>query len=99
MLTTHRDSSHPFMKISLLFPRKQSGAAKFIAQCSQSCSGVEAACFPRGSVGRTGVSGSLAQESFVIDTCWPSHFLSTELEKQLVALIPYGDQRLKPRHT
>lgn len=30
----------------------------------------------------------------------PSHFvLSTELEKQLVALIPYGDQRLKPRHT
>lgn len=26
-------------------------------------------------------------------------FLSTELEKQLVALIPYGDQRLKPRHT
>ena len=29
----------------------------------------------------------------------PSHPLSTELEKQLVALIPYGDQRLKPRHT
>lgn len=26
-------------------------------------------------------------------------FPSTELEKQLVALIPYGDQRLKPRHT
>lgn len=25
--------------------------------------------------------------------------LSTELERQLVALIPYGDQRLKPRHT
>lgn len=29
----------------------------------------------------------------------PLSLLSTELEKQLVALIPYGDQRLKPRHT
>lgn len=26
-------------------------------------------------------------------------FPPAELEKQLVALIPYGDQRLKPRHT
>lgn len=28
-----------------------------------------------------------------------SFFPSAELEKQLVALIPYGDQRLKPRRT
>ncbi|XP_023366776.1 transmembrane protein 106A isoform X1 [Otolemur garnettii] len=33
----------------------------------------------------------------VMDASWSS--LSLELEKQLVALIPYGDQRLKPRHT
>ena len=38
--------------------------------------------------------------SFVIcPTCQGSGEIPRELEKQLVALIPYGDQRLKPRHT
>ncbi|XP_004707555.1 transmembrane protein 106A [Echinops telfairi] len=32
-------------------------------------------------------------------TCQGSGEIPRELEKQLVALIPYGDQRLKPRHT
>ncbi|XP_032471360.1 transmembrane protein 106A isoform X2 [Phocoena sinus] len=32
-------------------------------------------------------------------TCRGSGEVPRELEKQLVALIPYGDQRLKPRHT
>lgn len=51
-------------------------------------------------MGWRGASRRLVQET------WHEHFvalltlfLSTELEKQLVALIPYGDQRLKPRHT
>ncbi|XP_037666022.1 transmembrane protein 106A [Choloepus didactylus] len=32
-------------------------------------------------------------------TCQGHGEIPQELEKQLVALIPYGDQRLKPRHT
>lgn len=41
-----------------------------------------------------------AGTSFVIcPTCQGHGEISHELEKQLVALIPYGDQRLKPRHT
>ncbi|KAM4822996.1 transmembrane protein 106A isoform X1 [Urocitellus parryii] len=32
-------------------------------------------------------------------TCQGSGKIPQELEEQLVALIPYGDQRLKPRHT
>ncbi|XP_006832766.1 PREDICTED: transmembrane protein 106A [Chrysochloris asiatica] len=32
-------------------------------------------------------------------TCQGSGEIPRALEKQLVALIPYGDQRLKPRHT
>lgn len=32
-------------------------------------------------------------------TCQGNGEIPQELEKQLVALIPYGDQRLKPRHT
>ncbi|XP_008066846.1 transmembrane protein 106A-like [Carlito syrichta] len=32
-------------------------------------------------------------------TCQGSGKIPQALEKQLVALIPYGDQRLKPRHT
>ncbi|XP_057572940.1 transmembrane protein 106A isoform X1 [Hippopotamus amphibius kiboko] len=32
-------------------------------------------------------------------TCQGSGEIPRELEKQLVALIPYGDKRLKPRHT
>lgn len=41
-----------------------------------------------------------AAASFVTcPTCQGSREIPRELEKQLVALIPYGDQRLKPRHT
>ncbi|XP_014689293.1 transmembrane protein 106A isoform X1 [Equus asinus] len=41
-----------------------------------------------------------AGASFVTcPTCRGSGEIPRELEKQLVALIPYGDQRLKPRHT
>lgn len=41
-----------------------------------------------------------ANASFVTcPTCQGSGEIPRELEKQLVALIPYGDQRLKPRHT
>uniref|UniRef100_A0A5F5PV12 Transmembrane protein 106A n=1 Tax=Equus caballus TaxID=9796 RepID=A0A5F5PV12_HORSE len=41
-----------------------------------------------------------AGASFVTcPTCQGSGEIPRELEKQLVALIPYGDQRLKPRHT
>uniref|UniRef100_A0A673UY86 Transmembrane protein 106A n=1 Tax=Suricata suricatta TaxID=37032 RepID=A0A673UY86_SURSU len=41
-----------------------------------------------------------AGASFVTcPTCQGRGEIPTELEKQLVALIPYGDQRLKPRHT
>ncbi|XP_006199248.1 transmembrane protein 106A [Vicugna pacos] len=41
-----------------------------------------------------------AGASFVTcPTCQGSGEIPQELEKQLVALIPYGDQRLKPRHT
>ncbi|KAF6097711.1 transmembrane protein 106A [Phyllostomus discolor] len=41
-----------------------------------------------------------ARASFVTcPTCQGSGEIPRELEKQLVALIPYGDQRLKPRHT
>ncbi|KAF6299961.1 transmembrane protein 106A [Rhinolophus ferrumequinum] len=41
-----------------------------------------------------------AAGSFVTcPTCQGSREIPRELEKQLVALIPYGDQRLKPRHT
>ncbi|XP_006993014.1 transmembrane protein 106A [Peromyscus maniculatus bairdii] len=42
----------------------------------------------------------VAGTSFVIcPTCLGNGEIPRELEKQLVALIPYGDQRLKPRHT
>ncbi|XP_060059425.1 transmembrane protein 106A isoform X6 [Erinaceus europaeus] len=42
----------------------------------------------------------IAGASFVTcPTCQGSGEIPQELEKQLVALIPYGDQRLKPRHT
>lgn len=41
-----------------------------------------------------------ARTSFVTcPTCQGNGEIPQELEKQLVALIPYGDQRLKPRHT
>ncbi|KAM4844406.1 transmembrane protein 106A [Thomomys bottae] len=41
-----------------------------------------------------------AGTSFVTcPTCQGSGEIPRELEKQLVALIPYGDKRLKPRHT
>ncbi|XP_070939310.1 transmembrane protein 106A isoform X5 [Macaca nemestrina] len=41
-----------------------------------------------------------AGASFVTcPTCQGSGKIPQELEKQLVALIPYGDQRLKPKHT
>uniref|UniRef100_K9IIJ0 Putative conserved plasma membrane protein n=1 Tax=Desmodus rotundus TaxID=9430 RepID=K9IIJ0_DESRO len=41
-----------------------------------------------------------AGASFVTcPTCQGNGEIPRELEKQLVALIPYGDQRLKPRHT
>ncbi|XP_045842570.1 transmembrane protein 106A [Meles meles] len=41
-----------------------------------------------------------ARASFVTcPTCQGSGEIPQELEKQLVALIPYGDQRLKPRRT
>ncbi|XP_034362608.1 transmembrane protein 106A [Arvicanthis niloticus] len=41
-----------------------------------------------------------ASTSFVTcPTCQGNGEIPQELEKQLVALIPYGDQRLKPRHT
>ncbi|KAM5274084.1 transmembrane protein 106A [Ctenodactylus gundi] len=41
-----------------------------------------------------------AGTSFVTcPTCQGNGDIPRELEKQLVALIPYGDQRLKPRHT
>ncbi|EPQ13606.1 Transmembrane protein 106A [Myotis brandtii] len=41
-----------------------------------------------------------ANTSFVTcPTCQGNKEIPRELEKQLVALIPYGDQRLKPRHT
>ncbi|XP_031209525.1 transmembrane protein 106A [Mastomys coucha] len=41
-----------------------------------------------------------ASTSFVTcPTCQGSGEIPQELEKQLVALIPYGDQRLKPRRT
>uniref|UniRef100_A0A8C7B473 Transmembrane protein 106A n=1 Tax=Neovison vison TaxID=452646 RepID=A0A8C7B473_NEOVI len=41
-----------------------------------------------------------ARASFVTcPTCQGSGEIPKELEKQLVALIPYGDQRLKPRRT
>ncbi|XP_062965024.1 transmembrane protein 106A isoform X2 [Cynocephalus volans] len=41
-----------------------------------------------------------ADASFVTcPTCQGSGEIPREMEKQLVALIPYGDQRLKPRHT
>ncbi|KAF3816975.1 hypothetical protein GH733_014323 [Mirounga leonina] len=41
-----------------------------------------------------------ASASFVTcPTCQGSGEIPQELEKQLVALIPYGDQRLKPRRT
>ncbi|XP_073091750.1 transmembrane protein 106A isoform X2 [Manis javanica] len=41
-----------------------------------------------------------AGASFVTcPTCQGSGEIPRELERQLVALIPYGDQRLKPRHT
>ncbi|XP_066119619.1 transmembrane protein 106A [Saccopteryx bilineata] len=41
-----------------------------------------------------------AGTSFVTcPTCQGNGKIPLELEKQLVALIPYGDQRLKPRHT
>ncbi|XP_017650448.1 transmembrane protein 106A [Nannospalax galili] len=41
-----------------------------------------------------------ADASFVTcPTCQGNGEIPQELEKQLVALIPYGDQRLKPRHT
>ncbi|XP_003768200.1 transmembrane protein 106A [Sarcophilus harrisii] len=41
-----------------------------------------------------------ATSSFVTcPTCQGTGEIPSELEKQLVALIPYGDQRLKPRRT
>lgn len=41
-----------------------------------------------------------AGASFVTcPTCQGNKEIPRELERQLVALIPYGDQRLKPRHT
>uniref|UniRef100_A0A4X2M2C6 Transmembrane protein 106A n=1 Tax=Vombatus ursinus TaxID=29139 RepID=A0A4X2M2C6_VOMUR len=41
-----------------------------------------------------------ADSSFVTcPTCQGTGEIPSELEKQLVALIPYGDQRLKPRRT
>ncbi|KFP26907.1 Transmembrane protein 106A, partial [Colius striatus] len=42
----------------------------------------------------------VARRSYVnCPTCWGTGKIPREQEKQLVALIPYGDQRLKPRRT
>ncbi|XP_006156149.1 transmembrane protein 106A [Tupaia chinensis] len=43
--------------------------------------------------------GALGASFVTCPTCQGSGEIPQELEKQLVALIPYGDQRLKPRHT
>ncbi|KAM7081647.1 transmembrane protein 106A isoform 2-T5 [Ciconia maguari] len=42
----------------------------------------------------------IAHRSYVnCPTCWGTGRIPREQERQLVALIPYGDQRLKPRRT
>ncbi|XP_077020381.1 transmembrane protein 106A [Tamandua tetradactyla] len=43
--------------------------------------------------------GAVGVSFVTCPTCQGSGEIPRELEKQLVALIPYGDQRLKPRHT
>ncbi|XP_004597450.2 transmembrane protein 106A [Ochotona princeps] len=43
--------------------------------------------------------GAAAVGFVTCPTCQGHGEIPQELEKQLVALIPYGDQRLKPRHT
>ncbi|NXN65838.1 T106A protein, partial [Himantopus himantopus] len=53
------------------------------------------------SINDTGTSCvSIARQSYVnCPTCQGTGRIPREQEKQLVALIPYGDQRLKPRRT
>lgn len=61
------------------------------ASCVSTCGKSFCSCVPR---------YRAAGASFVTcPTCQGSGVIPPELEKQLVALIPYGDQRLKPRRT
>nr|KAF6417472.1 transmembrane protein 106A [Molossus molossus] len=69
-------------------PAVGSKAAKYASNGSSKCFSSCAPC------------ERAAGASFVTcPTCQGSGEIPRELEKQLVALIPYGDQRLKPRHT
>ncbi|KAM6174663.1 transmembrane protein 106A [Erethizon dorsatum] len=69
----------------LLFPR--------LAAAVNYASGTQSPCSSVPGQGATGGS------CVTCPTCQGSGRIPRELEKQLVALIPYGDQRLKPRHT
>ncbi|XP_004684998.1 PREDICTED: transmembrane protein 106A [Condylura cristata] len=48
---------------------------------------------------RVPCEGATGANFVTCPTCQGTGEIPQELEKQLVALIPYGDQRLKPRHT
>uniref|UniRef100_A0A286Y4C2 Transmembrane protein 106A n=1 Tax=Cavia porcellus TaxID=10141 RepID=A0A286Y4C2_CAVPO len=61
------------------------------ASCHASSAQSPCSCVP----GRGVASGSCV----TCPTCQGSGRIPQELKKQLVAVIPYGDQRLKPRHT
>ncbi|XP_005394559.1 PREDICTED: transmembrane protein 106A [Chinchilla lanigera] len=69
----------------LLFPRL-AAAGRYASSTPSPCTCVPGCGAPGGSC-------------VTCPTCQGSGRIPRELEKQLVALIPYGDQRLKPRHT
>uniref|UniRef100_A0A673V9Q5 Transmembrane protein 106A n=1 Tax=Suricata suricatta TaxID=37032 RepID=A0A673V9Q5_SURSU len=74
-----------------MLPPSPAMGSKAACHSSIRCSKAFCSCLPR-----EGTAGA----SFVTcPTCQGRGEIPTELEKQLVALIPYGDQRLKPRHT
>ncbi|KAL6083332.1 hypothetical protein STEG23_033027 [Scotinomys teguina] len=74
-----------------ILPDNPAMASKAANYFSTGSSKLPCSCVPYARVAATG---------FVIcPTCLGNGEIPQELEKQLIALIPYGDQRLKPRHT
>ncbi|XP_072603212.1 transmembrane protein 106A isoform X2 [Vulpes vulpes] len=74
-----------------ILPRSPATGSK--AACYSSTRSSKSFCFP------VPCEGAASASFVTCPTCQGSGEIPQELEKQLVALIPYGDQRLKPRHT
>uniref|UniRef100_A0A8D0BKV3 Transmembrane protein 106A n=1 Tax=Salvator merianae TaxID=96440 RepID=A0A8D0BKV3_SALMN len=88
-----------------LCKRKEADEGKSLQQKGSSAAEENASSYGSINGGDTGgascapCSSSASRGSVTCPTCQGTGRIPRELEQQLVALIPYGDQRLKPRRT